>query len=101
MARHNVYTVLDTKVMDRIMQDFWKSNIDTTGSLFEASTSYRILSLNSIKYRKDYEKDNRFYKIRPLSLLRSHNFQFEVWKRSMQVRYFLEATSFIILAFIF
>ena len=74
MARHNVYTVLDTKVMDRIMQDFWKSNIDTTGTIFEASTSYRILSLNSIKYRKDYEKENRFYKYKNVHQLRSHNF---------------------------
>ena len=44
MALYNVYTILDTSSTDRILQDFWKSNIDVTGYLFEASTSFRLLT---------------------------------------------------------
>jgi hypothetical protein len=52
---------VDTRIMDRIIQDAWRSDIDTTGTMFEASTSYRILSLDRLKYVMDFEKDNRFY----------------------------------------
>lgn len=34
------FQLMDTKVMDRIMKEYWKSNIDTSGSFFQASTSY-------------------------------------------------------------
>ena len=40
MAHHNIYDILDTNVMDRIIYDLWKSNIDVTGTLFEASSNY-------------------------------------------------------------
>ena len=44
MALYNVYKILDTKCLDRILQDFWKSNMDATGVLLECSTGWRLLT---------------------------------------------------------
>lgn len=101
IAEHNIYEILGTKVMDRIMQDYWRSNIDVTGTLLEASTAYRVLSKSSLKFTRDEEKENRFYLKKDLSTFKSHQFQFHVWMKSMQVRYAIESISFITLAFIF
>ena len=87
--------------MDRIMQDFWKSNIDVSGSFLEASTSYQILTRSSLDISKDEEKGNRFYKFKDVSSFKSHSFQFCVWMKSMQIRYTLESISFVALAFVF
>ncbi|CDW90047.1 wd-40 repeat protein [Stylonychia lemnae] len=54
MALYNVYTILDTSATDRILQDFWKSNIDVNGYLWEASTSFRLL-VNYDSSKIDYE----------------------------------------------
>jgi len=43
IAEQNVYQVMESDLMDKIIQDFWKSNLDITGNLMEASTSYSIL----------------------------------------------------------
>ena len=50
--------------MDRVMQEYWQSNLDANGSLFEASTSYRILTSFGESNLDDYERENRFYKKR-------------------------------------
>ena len=48
--------------MDRVMQEYWVSNLDASGSMFEAATSYGILMLNDGElYQQDYERRNRFY----------------------------------------
>jgi hypothetical protein len=40
MATHNIYNILDTTVMDRIIYDLWRSNIDVTGTFMEASSNF-------------------------------------------------------------
>jgi len=74
MAQHNVYTVLDTRVMDRIMQDFWKSNIDVTGNILETSTSYRLLSADSFAGKIHQEEQTRFYNPKSVKDFRQHNY---------------------------
>eukprot|EP00347_Sterkiella_histriomuscorum_P018277 403346125 len=101
MALYNVYTILDTSSTDRILQDFWRSNIDASGYLMEASTSFRILSQRSRKKIVDVETQNRFYKFINIKSLKSHQYQFNVWKKSMQVRYFIEAAVYVGLCIFF
>lgn len=101
IAEHNLYSLLGSRVMDRIMQDFWKSNMDVSGNIMEASTAYRIISRSSFAFTRDEEKEQRFYKRKDMSKLKSHPFQFHVWKKSMLVRYAIEAFSFVALAFFF
>lgn len=81
--------------MDRILQDFWNSNIDITGRFLEASTSYQIIRKSHRSYTKDQEKIRRFYIPRNVKEIRPHILQFEVWKKSMFIRYVCEAVIFI------
>ena len=55
MSLHNVYSILDTKSTDRIIQDFWKSNIDVNGNLWAASTSYRFFEDGLWKKEANFE----------------------------------------------
>jgi hypothetical protein len=48
--------------MDRVMQEYWQSNLDASGDFMGASTAYGILSSGESKY--DFEYINRFYKKR-------------------------------------
>lgn len=34
MELMDAFELMDTKVMDRIMKEYWNSNIDTSGSFF-------------------------------------------------------------------
>jgi hypothetical protein len=56
IAEHNIYSILGSRVMDRIMQDFWRSNIDVTGNILECSTSFKIMKNSSFSFTKDEEK---------------------------------------------
>ena len=40
MEKIDAFQLMETKVMDRIMKEYWKSNIDTGGSISEMATSY-------------------------------------------------------------
>ena len=40
MELMDAFRLMETKVMDRIMKEYWNSDIDTSGSIFQASTSY-------------------------------------------------------------
>jgi hypothetical protein len=71
---NDVYRVVDTRIMDRIIQDAWRSDKDVTGILFEASTSYRILTLDNLKYIIDYERENRFYSTKSKEVFKPHYF---------------------------
>jgi hypothetical protein len=35
MERMDAYTLMDTKIMDRIMKELWNSDIDVSGSFFD------------------------------------------------------------------
>ena len=48
--------------MDRIMQEYWQSNLDASGSFLANSTAYGILTHQEDRYKYDYESKNRFYK---------------------------------------
>ncbi len=62
MEKMNTYTVMDTKIMDHIMKEYWNSNIDLSGGKFLAcSTSYNILTKFEFKVMKDFEANHRFY----------------------------------------
>ena len=48
MEKLDSFKLMDTKVMDRIMKDYWNSNIDTSGSLMSCSTTYNILTTHNL-----------------------------------------------------
>ena len=42
MELMDAFQLMDTKVMDRIMKEYWNSAIDTSGSFFEISTAFQV-----------------------------------------------------------
>ncbi|CDW83264.1 transient receptor potential cation subfamily member 4 [Stylonychia lemnae] len=101
MSLHNVYSILDTKSTDRIIQDFWKSNIDVNGNLLSTSTSFRLVEDTLNQKEIDMENFDIIKKFKNSNSLKSHQYQYQVWKKSMQIRYFFEAAMFLAIAIFF
>ena len=102
MELMDAFQLMDTKVMDRIMKEYWNSDIDTSGSFFQASTSYQLLfDSSTLRKNQDNELNLRFYKKRDISKFRSHKFMLQVYLKSMQARYFIELLFFVVLAIFF
>ena len=40
MEMMDAFQLMGTKVMDRIMKEYWNSSIDTSGSFFQVSTAF-------------------------------------------------------------
>lgn len=43
LEKLDAFEIMETHIMDRVMQDYWQGNLDASGSFFDASTSYGIL----------------------------------------------------------
>ena len=56
----DAFDIVETHVVDRVMQEYWQSNLDASGSFLDASTAYGIINNANDKY--DFEYLNRFYK---------------------------------------
>ena len=101
MELQDSFKLMDTKVMDRIMKDYWNSNIDTSGSFFNNSTCFQILTVNKLSYIEDYERTHRFYHERDVKVTRPHPYMYKVYVNSMQMRYFIEICTFSIISIFF
>jgi len=44
MAKLNAYTIMQTKVVNRIITDYWTSKVDVSGTFMDNSTSFRLLT---------------------------------------------------------
>ena len=69
LERLDAFKIMETHIMDRVMQEYWQSNLDASGAFLGSSTCYGILtssSDNGVKSSQDfdYELENRFYKAR-------------------------------------
>jgi hypothetical protein len=42
MEMMDAFQLMGTKVMDRIMKEYWNSSIDTSGSFFQVSTAFQV-----------------------------------------------------------
>lgn len=58
----DAFLIMETHIMDRIMQEYWQGNLDVSGSFLDSSTAYGILMHYSDRYRYDFESQHRFYK---------------------------------------
>ena len=69
LERLNAFAIMETHVMDRVMQEYWQSDLDAGGSFFSTSTAFGILSSDEGLLREedfDYESENRFYHARDI-----------------------------------
>ena len=102
-ARHKFYSIMKTDVADRIIMNKWDSKVDTSGSIFENSIPYNMLTFYSTSYKDDFEEKRlRFYHKRDLYTdVRPHKFTFRVWFQSMSLRYRMEMIFFAIAVLFF
>ena len=49
----DAFAIMQSHIMDRVMQEYWQGNLDANGSIMGASTAYGILKHDSNKF--DYE----------------------------------------------
>ena len=80
----DAYTLMDTKIMDRIMKELWNSDIDVSGSFFDQATAYIIWN------KPDSEKNHRCWRKRDLSKTRSHSYILRVWAENISLRNIIE-----------
>lgn len=87
MDMYDLYEVLDSRILDRIIQTKWNGKYDLNASFSNYSTSMTILKdKNGI-----FAGDLVFAEIQYAALRLErpelvHYFKFEVWKKSMQLR---------------
>lgn len=68
LERLDAFDIMETHIMDRVMQDYWQGNLDAGGSFFEVSTCFGILFRADSKLTKNKQRDfehlHRFYRKR-------------------------------------
>lgn len=71
LERLDAFKIMETHIMDRVMQEYWQGNLDAGGSFLSTSTAYGILTHEGAggggPSEEDFESDNRFYKERDVS----------------------------------
>ena len=74
LERLDAYEIMETHIMDRVMQEYWQSNLDAGGSFFGASTCYSIVSRYGKSQFKDEDREleTRFYKPRDTEEIQPH-----------------------------
>ena len=89
LERLDAFAIMETHIMDRVMQEYWQSSLDAGGSIFDSSTPHRILNHMDDRFQVDCESENRFYKNR-VTFSHAHQYSFMVVRKSMQTRYYIE-----------
>ena len=101
IAELRLYRFLQINHVNRIVNQMWESKTDIGGSVFDLSTSYYLLNVNQLRYQEDNELRKRFYMPRGNERPMPHRCTLAVWKKSMSLRYSIEAIIFFLLLFIF
>jgi hypothetical protein len=86
MVNLNLLDCLMSNSTDRVLQNYWKSTADTSGSFFGHASNYDIIRNTNLAEDEDYEaKFVRFWLPEELSSHKDmpHAFSFNVWKESM------------------
>ena len=96
MEMMDAFQLMGTKVMDRIMKEYWNSSIDTSGSFFQVSTAYTVY-----QGKEEIDLWAQIWQKRDTSRQRSHPITFQVYLKSMQLRYFFELGTFFVIACLF
>ena len=79
----------------------WESKTDIGGSVFDLSTSYYLLTKNRLTFKEDNEVRNRFYNKKLDERVLPHRCTFAVWKKSMNLRYLIEAIIYVLILVVF
>jgi len=102
LEKHDSFELLETKIMDRIVKEYWDSDLDVSGSFFGQSTAYNILIRRFNSLDQDYERGNRFWVYRDVDeQARPNRYLLKAHVQSMSTRYFIELVIFLCLTLFF
>ena len=94
----DAFEIMESHIMDRVVQEYWIGSLDATGEFLEASSCYGILKNVKSSNKVDHEEKTRFYKPRSITSIRPHRFSFAIIRKSMSTRFFFEMFSYLGLA---
>ena len=103
LSIHNITGIMDNKNMEKIALELWTSQFDVKGDFLTTSSAYRITVYDSFNSPRDIVADFFFlnWKYRSLENYEHHLYQFQVWKKSMRAKFFVEGLFITILTVIF
>ena len=92
MEKMDAYSLMDTKIMDRIMKELWNSDIDVSGRFWDLSTLFTIWS------KPEDENYYRFYRTLQPTKFKTHSYIIRVWAENIGYRYNIEMFVYIVIS---
>ena len=103
LSIYNIVSIMDNKNMEKIALELWTSQYDVKGDFMTVSSAYKIILYDSFNSPRDVVADFFFlnWKYRSLANFEHHLYQFQVWKKSMRAKFFVEGFFLTIITIIF
>lgn len=91
MEKYEMFKILDSKIMDKFINEKWRGRQDINCDIFYYSTSYNLLN----DQHQIYLTENVFtllskHAFKYNKQQKTHRFKFHVWKTSMSLKYMIE-----------
>ena len=98
----DMYSILDCRIMDRVIQKKWAGKYDLNVGILDYSTSYTVLQDKHSLFATDRVFSEIKFEMFTLDRSdRTHQYKFFVWQNSMFLRFYVEATFVVILTIYF
>lgn len=92
LDEYDMYSILDCRIMDRVIEKKWKGKFDLNAEILDFSTAYTMFNDPFELFAND-----RVFQEMKLEMFtldrseRTHPYQFHIWQHSMELRYQIEA----------
>ena len=102
LDEYDMYSILDCRIMDRVIQKKWAGKYELNSTVLDYSTSYTVLKDRFSLFATDRVFSEIKFEMLTLDRSeRTHQFKFFVWQNSMFLRFYVEATFVLILTVFF
>ena len=102
LDEYDMYSILDCRIMDRVIQKKWSGKYDINASILDYSTCSQLISDKYGLFATDRvfsELNHEMFHLDKSE--KTHMFKFHCWKYSMQLRFQIEGLFVAILTFTF
>lgn len=85
ITKYNIVEFLESQLAENVVKEIWRSAYATSDSIFSASTNHMLM----FKFKdcnRDLEFDQPFCRMKDVSKIEAHIFQFTVWRFSPKAR---------------
>jgi len=88
LDEYDMYSILDCRIMDRVIQKKWNGKFDINSNMMDYSTSYTLLLDKYGLFATDRVFSEIKHEMMTLDLSeRTHSYKFHVWLHSMSLRF--------------